>query len=974
MQRISILILTILIFNCLISNIGISTSLGKNARTSDIVIETNIIWENMYKELNENLIVAENGSLTLINTTLKLNCASDGDYGIEVASGGELYVYNSTITGLPPHPLTGVRRRFWFEIRKGANFTIKNSVISYCGYYDKLLARDRGLNVEAENVGIENCSFTNNNVAVIVQNTKDCILANCSVHSNAHSLRLESSTNITIKNCEIKHSEGSGIWLKYSDNNLIKNTRVIEGNGIGLQFENSHYNTLLKCIIYSSSEARTHGVSLRDSNSNLIQNCKISEYCGAWGGIERYGIRALGSYYNTITQNNFINNTALDYGDNNWSMNYWSDYVGVDTDGNGLGDLPYNITDGINADKNPLIHPFGAIHNKDKELCYLTIQKAIDDAVPGNTIEIASGVYRENIIINKTLSMIGENRDTTIIEGNGTYDVIFILAKYVNISGFGIRNGSDSIYAELTSNNNQIANCMIYNNSNGIFFHHSSNNTITNCVIYNNSNAGIHLSGPPTNCTITYCDIVTNRDCGIRINYCNSTRSESNTNFIYHNNFINNTVQARDECSNNWDYGYPSGGNYWSDYAGIDNYSGPNQDQRGSDGIGDTPYNIPGGTNKDRYPLITPKFVWEITKEFNIMDRVVVLNEDLIIKSGGKLTLTNVTLKLNCAFDGEYQIEAQSGSELYIYNSTITSATNYRYMFYVKKGAKFIIKNTTITMCGWNEKNPGLVIEADDTLLENCALSNNFIGAFLKNNLNTGIIACTIYDNICTGIFARNSNNTMIAGCKIFGNYYCGIDLEEANNCIIENSAVHNNFYIGISITYSSNIQLVNCSVYKNSGYGGVSIQYSSIVLVRSCDVNTNGFDTLHTNFGIDFYHAQNILIAESVIYNNARRGVHFHSSETLEVVNCNVYNNNCGVLLEFSLNNIIKNSKFHNNYYGAYFSSSSHSDITGCSFYNNTYGVWVDNSNNTTISNCEFNSNSDSGLYVALPLEYKIV
>jgi len=54
-----------------------------------------------------------------------------------------------------------------------------------------------------------------------------------------------------------------------------------------------------------------------------------------------------------------------------------------------------------------------------------------------------------------------------------------------------------------------------------------------------------------------------------------------------------------------WDYGYPSGGNYWSLYTGVDNYHGPNQEIIGSDGIGDTPYII-DEYNQDNYPLIKP--------------------------------------------------------------------------------------------------------------------------------------------------------------------------------------------------------------------------------------------------------------------------------------------------------------------------------------------------------------------------------
>jgi len=56
---------------------------------------------------------------------------------------------------------------------------------------------------------------------------------------------------------------------------------------------------------------------------------------------------------------------------------------------------------------------------------------------------------------------------------------------------------------------------------------------------------------------------------------------------------------------NFWDDGYPSGGNYWSDYKGTDLYSGPYQNETGSDGIGDTPYVI-YGDNVDHYPLMNP--------------------------------------------------------------------------------------------------------------------------------------------------------------------------------------------------------------------------------------------------------------------------------------------------------------------------------------------------------------------------------
>jgi len=77
---------------------------------------------------------------------------------------------------------------------------------------------------------------------------------------------------------------------------------------------------------------------------------------------------------------------------------------------------------------------------------------------------------------------------------------------------------------------------------------------------------------------------------------------------VHHNVFDGNSPQAADDAGsvNAWDDGYPSGGNFWSDYAGVDNCSGPNQNVCPiPDGIGDTPYAI-DADSRDRYPLMQP--------------------------------------------------------------------------------------------------------------------------------------------------------------------------------------------------------------------------------------------------------------------------------------------------------------------------------------------------------------------------------
>jgi parallel beta-helix repeat protein len=87
-------------------------------------------------------------------------------------------------------------------------------------------------------------------------------------------------------------------------------------------------------------------------------------------------------------------------------------------------------------------------------------------------------------------------------------------------------------------------------------------------------------------------------------------------NKIYHNNFIDNIHRTVVVNSINiWDDGYPSGGNYWSDYADGDYYQGPSQNIAGSDGIGDAEYSI-DGNNTDHHPLVGFFFDFNATSEY----------------------------------------------------------------------------------------------------------------------------------------------------------------------------------------------------------------------------------------------------------------------------------------------------------------------------------------------------------------------
>jgi parallel beta-helix repeat protein len=121
---------------------------------------------------------------------------------------------------------------------------------------------------------------------------------------------------------------------------------------------------------------------------------------------------------------------------------------------------------------------------------------------------------------------------------------------------------------------------------------------------------GIILNGSSYN-------IITDNDITLNSHYGAYLNNTTHDNSIYHNNFIDNCLeypatgpQAYDNgTSNDWDDGYPSGGNYWSDYNETDSYGGPSQNLSGSDGIGDTHYDIDNdlvgiSEPQDRYPMM----------------------------------------------------------------------------------------------------------------------------------------------------------------------------------------------------------------------------------------------------------------------------------------------------------------------------------------------------------------------------------
>lgn len=139
-----------------------------------------------------------------------------------------------------------------------------------------------------------------------------------------------------------------------------------------------------------------------------------------------------------------------------------------------------------------LAYPSG--HRYEKCICisggfrsFFSIQEAINQAANGDVIYVPPGIYYENIVINKSVSLKGKSSENTIIDGCGLTSVIHVIANDLEISGFTIRNGLYGIYVESCLFVNITSN-MVENSKYGVYldkvkFNRICRNNITSCNV-----------------------------------------------------------------------------------------------------------------------------------------------------------------------------------------------------------------------------------------------------------------------------------------------------------------------------------------------------------------------------------------------------------------------------------------------------------------------------------------------------------
>jgi parallel beta-helix repeat protein len=223
-----------------------------------------------------------------------------------------------------------------------------------------------------------------------------------------------------------------------------------------------------------------------------------------------------------------------------------------------------------------------------------------------------SGLNIDGISVGQLILTNCTNGYIRNLEINHT-DVGLHLARYtsnINVTNNNISNNYHGLYIDGWLNN--IHDNEFKLNKDGIYLMSSANIIKNNNISWNYDN-GIYLRGLEEQ---IIGNNISNNTWGLYIDESSSMHS------IYHNNFIDNVNQVHEEhyYLNYWDDGYPSGGNYWSDYNGNDNFRGLNQDIPGSDGIGDTHYkNFSYQIYMlDKYPLMNP-YIYPSQNNYSIL-------------------------------------------------------------------------------------------------------------------------------------------------------------------------------------------------------------------------------------------------------------------------------------------------------------------------------------------------------------------
>jgi len=395
------------------------------------------------------------------------------------------------------------------------------------------------------NVTLQDVDVTDFSYGIFLSSSSNSTIIGNTASNNGYGIRLLDSSNSTIIG-NTASNNWYGIVLSSSSNNTVAGNTVSSNSYNGIVLSSSSNNTVAGNTVSSNSD---NGIVLYSSSNNVLASNTASSN-------NMYGIQLSSSSNNTVAGNTISSNGY---------------------DGIGLWDSSNNTIIGNTASNN---------------LYGIRLGFSGNNVLTGNT----AANNQHNFGVDGWLfSHFNNYVDTSnTVDGKPIYYLMGVADAV-----YDAETNAGAIYL-INSNNITIEDLTLTRNHFGALFFNTTNSKIENITVANNY-VGIYLLDSSNN-VLASNTASSNNMYGIQL-------YSSSNNVLFHNNLINNTNPTYTLASfnNTWDDGYPSGGNYWSNYTGLD---------ADGDGIGDVPYTI--GSNVDNYPLMGMFSDFVVTSEYHV--------------------------------------------------------------------------------------------------------------------------------------------------------------------------------------------------------------------------------------------------------------------------------------------------------------------------------------------------------------------
>ena len=411
---------------------------------------------------------------------------------------------------------------------------------------------------------------------------------------------------------------------------------------------------------------------------------------------------------------------------------------------------------------------------------YETIQDAVNAASKGDTISVWGGVYNEHVVVNKSLSLVGNGRESTTINSSGSGAVVKLSADWCNFSGFKITRKSkwDDPGIDIISDSNHIFENSILNNKYGIALSYSSG-----CIISNN----------------------TMNECGVSL-YGSLEHWNSHT--IETSNTVNGKPVHSYKNATGFTVPLGAGQIILANCSGI-----RVEDQNCSNGsigivVGHSS-NITISNNtcsENRGAGILLYSSSDCTLEGNTVEKN---HNGIWLRESSDCTILNNSCSEN-SWAGIYLSSSSNGT------SANNVCENNYIGIHLTDSSGCTIKNNT---CSENSRSGISFWDSSNcTITNNSCSENRWTGIWLWNSVN-----CTITNNKCenndVGIYFADSEHCMITDNSC-SNSTVGIELQDSDHCTITNNECsENNSWADIYLLDSK-----DCTIKNNKG--SVEVDY----------------------------------------------------------------------------------------------------------------------------------------------------